>query len=135
MDSVKRKKDIEYKEFSLWEKYTEESMPKSVFESLRGKYESEKASTESALATAINEMPERIDYEQKIAMFHDAIDAMNNKEISAEAKNKLLKACVKKIIYEREGARRGTKEELKEGQTYEKGWIQSEPWIDMKLNI
>ena len=131
----KRLKDIEYKELSLWEKYTEENMPKSVFESLKSKYESEKESVESSLANAISEMPVRIDYEEKIALFHNALEGIKNKNISAEVKNNLMKACIENIKYKREGAIRGDKEDVKEGQTYERGWIQSEPTIILDLKL
>ena len=131
----KKLKDIQYKELSLWEKYTEESMPKSVFETLKVKYEDEKANTEKSLAIAVNEMPERINYEEKIAMFHEALDGINDESISAEVRNNLLKACIERIDYSREGAVRGNIEDLKEGQTYEKGWIQSEPNIEVSLRI
>ena len=128
-------KDIEYKELSLWEKYTEEKMPKSVFDNLRQKYEQEKESTEALLKNAIKDMPERIDYEKQIATFHEAIEGMADDSISAEAKNTLLRACIKKILYFRPGAVRGTIEDVKEGQSYERGWIQSEPHIDITLKI
>ena len=131
----KRLKDIEYKELSLWEKYTEDKMPKSIFENLRTKYESDRESTESALANAISEMPEQIDYEEMIVAFHDALEGIQNDSVSAEVRNNLLKACIEKIIYKREGAVRGTREDLKEGQTYEKGWIQSEPTIELHLKV
>lgn len=128
-------KDIEYRELSLWEKYTEDKMPKNVFDNLRKKYEQEKESTEALLKSAINDMPERIDYEKQIATFHEAIEGMADDSISAEAKNNLLRACIKKISYSRPGAVRGPIEDVKEGQSYEKGWIQSAPHIDITLKI
>lgn len=131
----KRLKDIEYKELSLWEKYTEENMPKSVFENLKAKYETEKESTESALANAIKDMPEKVDYEEMIVAFHDALEGIQNENISAEARNNLLKACIEKIRYKRDGAVRGAREDLRDGQTYEKGWIQSEPSIELYLKV
>ena len=131
----KKLKDIEYKELSLWEKYTEDKMPKNVFDNLRQKIEQEKESTEVLLKNAINDMPERIDYEKQIASFHEAIEGMADDSISAEAKNTLLRACIKKILYSRPGAVRGSKEDVKEGQSYERGWIQSQPHIDITLNL
>jgi hypothetical protein len=131
----KKLKDIEYKELSLWEKYTEEKMPKSVFDNLRTKYETERESTEKMLETAISTKPQRIDYEKHIATFHEAIECMNNENVSAETKNNLLRACIEKVSYSRVGAVRGSREEAKEGQSYERGWIQSEPHIDVTLRL
>ena len=131
----KRLRDLEYREIALWEKYTEENMPKSIFDSLRAKYEAEKADTEDSLQKAIREMPQRIDYEERTERFHSALEALNNDDVSAEAKNRLLKACIAKVRYARPGAVRGNKEDLKDGQTYERGWIQSTPVIDIDLKV
>lgn len=131
----KKLKDIEYKELSLWEKYTEEKMPKSVFDNLRAKYESERETTEKMLETAIATKPQRIDYQKHIATFHEAIECINDDSISAEAKNRLIKACIEKISYSRAGAVRGNREDVKEGQSYERGWIQSEPILDVTPRV
>lgn len=131
----KKLKDLEHRELALWEKYTEDNMPKSVFDSLRGKYESEKANTESMLQAAIKEMPHRIDYEEMTVRFHAALDALNDDFISAETKNKLLKACIERIDYRRETAVRVRKEDQEEGKTYVRGWLQSSPEINVRLKL
>ena len=131
----KRLKDIEYKELSLWEKYTEESMPKSVFENLKAKYESERETTESALEKAISEMPEKVDYKEAIVSLHRAIDGIQDSDISAEAKNNLIKACVERVSYKRQGAVRVAKENRVEGQDYKRGWVQEEPSITITLKV
>lgn len=131
----KRFKDAEKKEISLWEKYTEEQMPQKVFDNLRKKYEDEKETIEAALKNAIATMPQKVDYMEKSATLHKALASMKDDTISAENKNQLLKACVGKIVYSRKGAFRGSREDMKEGQTYDRGWIQSEPEIDIHLNL
>ena len=131
----KRLKDLEYREITLWEKYTEEQMPKSVFDSLRAKYEAEKESVEASLQTAIKEMPERIDYEERTARFHAALDAFDDDTVSVETKNRLLRACISRITYSRPAAFRGTPEDLKEGQTILRGWITSPATIDIDLKL
>ena len=127
--------DIEYKELSLWEKYTEEQMPRSVFENLKKKYESERESTQKALETARKELPKKIDYEERIATFHGALDYMTNDNISAEAKNSLLKECIEKIVFSRPKGVRVPKEEQKEGETYVRGWLQGEATLDITLKL
>jgi DNA invertase Pin-like site-specific DNA recombinase len=131
----KRLKDVEYKELALWEKYTEDNMPKSVFDSLRGKYEAEKADVENLLRVAVNEMPQKIDFEERTERFHDALEALNNDSVSIESKNKLLRACIDRIDYKRETAYRVPKEEQEEGKTYVRGWYQSEPVLDIHLKL
>lgn len=131
----KKLKELERKELSMWEKYTEESMPKTVFDNLRSKLEEERTSTESLLEQALQNKPQRIDYAQKIITFHNALDGINNENISIERKNELLKACIEKITYTRTGAVRGTNEDVQDGQSYEKGWIQSKPNIEIDLRL
>ena len=57
-----------------------------------------------ALKTKIYEakkfMPQEIDYAEKIVTLKEAIAGLRNDEISVEAKNKLLKAIVKRIDYD-----------------------------------
>lgn len=127
--------DIEYKELSLWEKYTEEEMPKNIFDNLMNKCLKEKSDLEHNLEDALATMPEKVDYESYIADFYSAIDSMNNESVDAKTKNDLLKACINRIVYERPGAVRGAREDVKEGQTYERGWIQSNYTIDVYLKV
>lgn len=131
----KKLKDIERKELSLWEKYTEESMPKSVFNNLRDKFTEEKEDTEKALENAINSMPKRVDYAKHIATFHETLECLKDENISAQAKNDLLKECIERIDYERPKSVRGNREDAKEGLSYERGWIQSEPIINITLKV
>jgi hypothetical protein len=131
----KKLKDLEYRELALWEKYTEESMPKAVFESLRSKYEAEKESTANALRVAVNEMPQKIDYEERTARFHDALEALKDDNLPIEKKNRLLRACIEKITYKREAAFRVPKEEQDKYKYYKRGWCQSVPEIDIDLKL
>lgn len=131
----KRLKDVEYKELSLWEKYTEEGMPKSVFENLKVKFEDERTGIEEALETVLNNAPKRIDYRRKMVTLHEALEGMKGEGVSVETKNRLLKACIDRITYTRAGAVRGTREDVKEGKTYERGWIQSEPEVTVSMRL
>ena len=131
----KRLSDIEYHEMSLWQKYTEENMPKAVFESLKSKYEEDKKHFESELEKAITEMPQRVDYKEVIASLHGAIDGIHDDSISAEAKNNLIKSCVERINYKKPSAVRVTMENREEGQKYKRGWLCVEPSIDITLKV
>ena len=131
----KKLMDIERKELSLWEKYTEESMPKSVFNSLREKFTEEKETTEKALENAKNSMPQKIDYKKQIATLHEAIEAMMDDSIEAESKNNLLKACIERVTYSKPKATRVVEEDREEGQNYKRGWKQTDPVIDITLKL
>ena len=127
-------KDAENREIALWEKYTEEGMPKAIFEKLKEKYEEEKASLETALVEAYQSMPEKIDYESRIATLHQAIDTLMDDSISAEAKNHFLKAIIEKIEYYRPPSVRLTREECAEKgvKTYG-GWYAEDFTLDVYL--
>ena len=128
--------EVEQKEISLWETYSEEGMPKNIFDKLRSKYENEKDSLKTSLVKAYNEMPEKVDYEQIILTLHEVIDLIQNEDASAEAKNKFLKTIVENISYSRKPAIRMTMEEAKEkGLTSDNGWYMPDFELDIDLYI
>ena len=96
--------DLNRKELSQWEKYSEEDMPKEIFEKLNEKVLAEKDEVQQALCKAYESMPEPIDYEEQLFRFKNALDALEDPGVSAEKKNKLLKACIERIDYKREKA-------------------------------
>lgn len=93
--------ELNKKEISQWEKYSEEGMPKEIFDKLNQKVLEEKAKTEEALKAARQMMPEPKYYEERLLKFKDALDALKDPEASAEKKNRLLKACIERIDYNR----------------------------------
>ena len=96
--------ELNKKELSQWEKYSEEDMPKEIFDKLNAKVLKEKDEIQQALCKAYESMPEPIDYEERLLRFKDALEALDNPNVSAEKKNKLLKACIERIDYHREKA-------------------------------
>lgn len=128
--------EIEKKELSLWEKYTEEKMPKQVFDKLMAKCMEEKQSLEKTLATAYDNAPEHIDYNGAIATLHEAIDKLGDSSVSASTKNKLLLKVVDKIVYRRPKAIRMTVEEAKEKNIDLSGsWYCPDFELDINLKI
>ena len=99
-----RLEELNRKELSQWEKYSEEEMPKEIFEKLNEKVLAEKDEVQQALCKAYESMPEPIDYEEQLLRFKNALDALDDPDVSAEKKNKLLKACIERIDYKREKA-------------------------------
>lgn len=127
-------KDAEAREIALWEKYTEEGMPKTIFEKLKEKYEEERKSLETALVDAYQNMPDKVDYETKIVSLHQAIDMLKDDSISAQAKNTFLKSIIEKIVYYRPPAVKYTKEEWKEkGLKTVSGWYLEDFELDVYL--
>ena len=98
--------ELNKKEISQWEKYSEEGMPKEIFDKLNEKVLKEKDEIQQALCKAYESMPEPVDYEERLYRFKDALYALDNPELSAEKKNRLLKACIERIDYKREKAER-----------------------------
>lgn len=106
--------ELNKKELNQWEKYSEEGMPKAVFEKLNEKVLQEKEIVTRELNTAKATAPTVEEYQEKLMRFTDALNGLNDPNVSAEDKNRLLKACIERIVYSREkGDRwRDTKFEL-----------------------
>ena len=102
----KRMKDIESRELAQWEQQSHpdpsQRMPAEIFKQLNEKLLKEKEEVRQALCDAKQSMPEPVDYEEKMHRFMDALEALQNPEVDAELKNRLLKACIDRIDYSRE---------------------------------
>ena len=101
-----KQEELHKKELSQWEKYTEEGMPKHIFDALNEKVLKEKEEVQQALCKAAESIPMRVDYEEKLCRFRDALEALRDPEATAAKQNKLLKACIDRIDYKREKAER-----------------------------
>ena len=128
--------EIEKKELSLWDKYTEEKMPKQVFDKLMAKCLEEKQNLENELERAYNDAPEQIDYKGAIASLHDAIESLSDDSVSASAKNKILLSVVDKIVYHRPKAIKMSVEEAKEkGVKLQGGWYCPDFELDIETKF
>ena len=126
--------ELEKKELSLWEKYTEDSMPKQVFDKLMEKCLEEKKSAEKSLQEAYTDVPTHTDYAEKIATLHNSITTLSDDTIPALEKNKLLSSVIDKIVYRRPKAIRMTPEEAKaKGVNLKGGWYCPDFDIDVIL--
>lgn len=128
--------ELEKKELSLWDKYSEEKMPKQIFDKLMANCMEEKQKIETALETAHNNAPTHIDYKGAVATLHNAIDALSDDSVPASATNKLLLSVVDKIVYRRPKAVRVTPEEKREkGITTPGSWYTPKFELDIILKI
>ena len=116
--------ELEEKELSLWDRLTDDKMPKPVFDKLNAKVIQDIEETKKALYNARENMPEVTDYEEKICMFTNALKALTDDERSIEDKNLLLKNCIDYIIYEREKPQR-MKAENKKRVKVDGKWVRT----------
>lgn len=91
--------ELEKKEIRQWEKYSEDGMPKVVFDTLNEKVKKEKQDVEAALKKAYESIPEQIDYEERLRRFNDALIILKDPTFSVEKKNAMLKSCIDRITY------------------------------------
>ena len=101
-----KRKELDEKEIAQWEAQANpdpaKRMPDHVFQILNEKLLKEKEEVRQALCKAYESMPEPVDYADKLRRFQDALDALTDPDISADKKNKLLKACIDRMTYSRE---------------------------------
>lgn len=128
--------EIEKKELRQWEKYADGEMPKEIFDKLNEKVQSEKQGIEDVLCKAYDEMPEPIDYEKKLMTFKEALASLDDDSVPPERKNRLLKACIERIDYNREKSVRTTKS-AENGAKMKRGsnWTWSPIELDVKLKL
>lgn len=105
-DLEKKLVALDEKEISLWDKYTEEGMPKAVFDKLNAKLLAEKEEIKNALCKAKDAMPDPVDYEERKHRFQYALDTLEDSTASVELQNALLKECIERIEYHREKPQR-----------------------------
>jgi len=127
----RRLQELEDKEISLWEKYSEEDMPKAIFEKLKEKVLADKKAVTLSLVEERNNVIV-VNYEERIATFKAALDALLDDTVSAEEKNKLLKLCIERITYYRD---KSTRLKKSSEETNVRGWMQAPVELHFKLNI
>lgn len=97
----KRLRELQELEVAQWDAKTRGGMPAHVFERLNGQTLAELEEVQQALCTARDSMPQPINLQEKRATFQAALDALQDPELPAKEKNKLIKACIERITYSR----------------------------------
>ncbi|MBE6618415.1 MAG: recombinase family protein [Ruminococcaceae bacterium] len=139
----KKMQDLEAKELAQWEAQSDpdpsQRMPPEIFKRLNEKLLKEKEEVKEAMCNARKSMPDPIDYEEKLGRFKDALDALLDPEVDAQKKNRLLKACIDRIVYHREApVRSKRKPGEKRGTTFKTAgghWDTSPIELDVKLRV
>lgn len=107
-------KDLEARELSQWKSQSDPNpanrMPQPIFQQLNEELLQEKAEIKDALCKAYESMPRPVDYKEKILKFTDALNALEDPDVSATIKNKYLKDIIERIDYERPPTVRITKD-------------------------
>lgn len=137
-----RLKDLNAKELSQWEQQSspnpDDRMPPHIFKMLNEKVLKEKEEVNNALCKAYESMPEPIDYEEKKAMFTEALEALRDPEADALKKNRLLKACIERITYSRrtpERVKRAPGERKGESLKVGGAWTTFPIELDVELKV
>lgn len=122
------------KEIKQWEKYSEEEMPKHIFDKLNEKVLKEKEEVERNIYELKKNLADPEYCRQKIRIFREALDALRDDNTSAEEKNKLLKSCIEKITYNREKSERVKKDEQPDLPVGGR-WTSPPITLDVKLKL
>ena len=117
----KRLEALKEQEVAQWDEKIKGTMPQHVFDRLNAQTLQDIEDVKQALCTMRDAMPEPVDYEQKRAMFSDALAALQDPDVPALEKNMLLKKCLERIDYFR-----------KKKQSKGRRWGDPEP---MELNV
>ena len=106
----KKMADLQARELSQWEAQSDpdpaKRMPQEIFQQLNTKLLKEKEEVRQALCKANEAVPEPVDYAEKVKTFRDALNALQDPDVDAQAQNSLLKECIDRIEYHRERPQR-----------------------------
>lgn len=136
----KKMEELEKKEIEQWEAQYDpdesKRLPPHIFQKLNEKVLREKDEVTKALNKAKDSIPQPIDYRDELLKFTDALDALEDPDVPAKAKNQYLKNIIDKIEYERGPTVRITKENAAEyGLDTSKGLQWYTPPYKIKLKL
>lgn len=135
----KRADDIKKREIALWEARTNpdeaQRMPDDVFKSLNAKLLREKANVENSIVEELNRTPESIDKAEVLKRFTDALKALQYNNLDANTKNRLLRACIDKIVYSRAPAKRATRDNTSNKLIIGGNWLAAPISLDIQFKV
>ena len=94
--------DLQELEKKQWTEKLHGKMPEHIFNAMNEETVAEIEEVQQALCEARGSIPEPIDLPAKVATFQAALDALQDPDAPVRDVNRLLKACIEKIIYHRE---------------------------------
>lgn len=133
---------LQAKEIAQWEAQTdpdsEKRMPPDVFKQLNAKLLKEKEEVQQALNKAYDEVPDPVDYAERVVTLREALALLRDPSADASLQNKMLKACIERIEYSRDRVERlKRKPGEAHGETLIRGanWSETPFHIDVKLRV
>lgn len=97
----KRLEELKKLEVQQWKEKMKNGMPEHVFKALNGPTVAEIEELEHALCEARDAVPEVIDLGERVVTFRAALEAIRDPDAPIKEKNRLLKACIERITYDR----------------------------------
>lgn len=97
-------RDLEIKQ---WDEKMRGQIPDHVFETLNSRTLAEIAEVNQALCEAKDATPVHVDLREQLASFYAALNALQDQDAPVEEQNKLLRACIERIVYRRPNLRQG----------------------------
>lgn len=94
--------DLQELEKRQWDEKLRGKIPEHIFEKLNQETVAEMEEVQQALCDAKGSIPEPIDLPAKVVTFQAALDALKDPDASVRDVNRLLKACIDRIEYDRE---------------------------------
>lgn len=93
---------LRQREVQQWAEKMQNNMPEHVFRALNDPVVAEIQELDMALSEARDATPEPLDLQDKITTFRATLDALLNPDTPVKELNTLLKACIKRITYNRD---------------------------------
>jgi ssDNA-binding Zn-finger/Zn-ribbon topoisomerase 1 len=103
----KRLASLRTLETKQWDEKIRGKIPDHVFEELNSKTVAEIAEVSQALCDAKDATPVHVDLQEQVATFHSALNALKDPDAPVEEQNKLVRACIERIVYRRPNLGRG----------------------------
>lgn len=97
----KRLDELNRQELSQWDKYTQEKMPKHIFDALNEKLLADRAAVTKELEDIKGQLSVKINYTKKRETFASAASTLLDPDAEIKAQNVLLKQCIEQVTYNR----------------------------------
>jgi hypothetical protein len=88
-------------ETKQWDEKIRGKIPDHVFDTLNARTIEEMAEITQALCEAKAATPVHVDLQERAATFHEALNALQDPDAPIEEQNKLVRACIERIVYSR----------------------------------
>lgn len=104
-----RLEELRELETKQWDEKIKGEIPEHVFRNLNAKTTAEIAEVNQALCEAKNATPVHVDLHEQLTTFHAALNALEDADAPVEEQNKLVRACIERIVYRRPKLGQGKK--------------------------